>query len=141
MNTSNYDLPLIANLLTFWQLASALFTDTVRQTLTVWSQLQSVLLHAYSVCLETFNEVHAYSVRECASCNEVHTYSACVCASLTRWNEVCQTASFAFEELLHAWQHGSISKDKVTVCCNSKQLSIAIHGNPSQSYGASPAIV
>ena len=45
----------------------------------------------------------------------IHYVCLCVCASLTRWNEVCQTASFSFQELLHAWQQGSIDKDKVTV--------------------------
>ena len=40
------------------------------------------------------------------------------CGSLTRWNEVCHTASFAVQELLHAWQHGTINSEKVAVCRN-----------------------
>ena len=40
----------------------------------------------------------------------------CVCVSLTRWNEICHTALFAVEELIHAWQHGAINSEKVGVC-------------------------
>ena len=40
----------------------------------------------------------------------------CMRASSTRWNEVCHTASFAVQELLRAWQQGSINHDTITVC-------------------------
>jgi len=41
----------------------------------------------------------------------------CVClVSLVRWNEVCLTASFAIQELLRAWQNGTINSEKITVC-------------------------
>ena len=40
----------------------------------------------------------------------------CVCfVSLVRWNEICQTASLAIQELLHAWQNGAVNSEKITV--------------------------
>ena len=63
-----------------------------------------------------YGDFDALTITPACHTATVITGSVFLSVRSTRWNEVCQTAPLAVEELLHAWQHGTIDTEKIKVC-------------------------